>query len=131
MTATVSKLATLPSWDAHYADMQTNNGAVEVEQSGNTVALRFDDDALVTFPSSNAAQGEHKWIGLDIATNLDSIVGATWNGSTMTQADADEAAGVGLAAGHIVFWIKADALPVSVTIGAEGKEAAALTFHKA
>ena len=131
MTATVSKLATLPSWDAHYADMQTNNGAVGVEQSGNTVALSFDDDALVTFPSSNAAQGEHKWIGLDIATNLDSIVGATWNGYEMTQDDVDEAAGVGLAAGHIVFWAKADALPISVTIGAEGKEAVTLTFQKA
>lgn len=115
-------MATLPSWDAHYADMQTNNGAVTVEQSGDEVAVKGSLDSLVSFASSNPAQGEHKWIGLDIDTGLDSIVGATWNGYTLTQDDADEAAGLGLGAGHIVFWAKAEAIaetPAAIAIGAE------------
>lgn len=115
-------MATLPSWDAHYADMQTNNGAVTVEQSGDEVAVKGSLDSLVSFASSNPAQGEHKWIGLDIDTGLDSIVGATWNGYTLTQEDADEAAGLGLGAGHIVFWAKAEAIaetPAAIAIGAE------------
>ena len=59
---------------------------------------------MKTFASTNEAQGSAKWIGLDIATDLETIVGATWNGSELTQADVDEAASVGLGAGHIVFW---------------------------
>ncbi len=102
--------------------MQTNNGAVTVEQSGDEVAVKGSLDSLVSFASSNPAQGEHKWIGLDIDTGLDSIVGATWNGYELTQDDADEAAGLGLGAGHIVFWAKAEAIaetPAAIAIGAE------------
>lgn len=66
--------------------------------------------------ASSAGAGEHKWIGLDIATNLKSIVGATWNGYEMTQADEDEATGLGLPKGHIVYWAAAENLPATVTI---------------
>lgn len=117
-------MATLPSWDAHYEDMQTNNGAVTVEQSGDEVLIKGDLESLVSFASSNPAQGEHKWIGLDIDTGLDSIVGATWNGSALEQADEDEASGLGLAKGHIVFWAKAEDLAQAastIAIGAEDK----------
>lgn len=104
--------------------MVVNNGAVEVEQSGESVVIKGKLEDLVTFPSSNAAQGEHKWIGLDIDTGLETIVGATWNGSELTAADEEEAAGLGLGAGHIVFWTKADVIsitPATITIGAEGE----------
>ena len=57
--------------------MVANNGAVVVEQSGNAVVVKGKLENLISFPSSNPAQGEHKWIGLDIATNLDTIEGAT------------------------------------------------------
>ena len=110
--------------------MVVNNGAVTVEQSGNEVTVRGDLDELVEFPSSNAAQGSHKWVGLDIATNLETIVGATWNGYELTAADAEEAAGLGLGAGHIVFWAKAEAIaenPAAIAIGAEGKDTVNLT----
>ena len=113
-------MATLPSWDAHYEDMQTNNGAVTVEQSGNEVLIKGDLESLVSFASSNPAQGEHKWIGLDLDTGLDSIVGATWDGSPLTQADEDEASDLGLAKGHVIFWAKAEALaeaPRTIAIG--------------
>ena len=103
--------------------MVVNNGAVEVEQSGTSIVIKGKLEDLITFPSSNPAQGEHKWIGLDIDTGLETIVGATWNGAELTAADAEEAAGLGLGAGHIVFWTKAEAIattPATITIGAEG-----------
>ena len=105
--------------------MVANNGAVVVEQSGNTVLVKGKLADLVEFPSSNPAQGTHKWIGLDIDTGLDTIEGATWNGYELTSADVEEAAGLGLGAGHIVFWAKAEAIaetPAQIEIGAEGKE---------
>ena len=104
--------------------MQTNHGAVTVEQSGNEIAIKGHLDELVSYPSSNPAQGEHKWIALDINTGLDTIVGATWDGSELTQADEDEATQLGLAKGHIVFWAKADVLvttPRTIVIGADDK----------
>lgn len=55
-------------------------------------------------------------------TNLDTIVGATWNGSALTADDVAEATSVGLGAGHIIFWVKAEAIaetPREITIGAE------------
>ncbi len=105
--------------------MQTNQGAVAVEQSGESINIKGHLADLISFASSNPAQGEHKWIGLDIDTKLDSIVGATWNGSELSQADEDEATGLGLAKGHIIFWAKAEDLanaPRTITIGADGKE---------
>ena len=103
-------------------ESQENQDAVTVTQSGNEITITGDLAALNTFASTNTAQGSGKWIGLDLDTGLDTIVGATWNGSPLTQADVDEAASVGLGAGHIIFWVKAEALPKRVTIGAEGKE---------
>ena len=46
----------------------------------------------------------------------------TWNGSELTQDDVDEAASVGLGAGHIIFWAKADQLPRTIVLGAQGYE---------
>lgn len=77
-----------------------------------------------SYASTNEQQGSGKWIALDLDTGLESIVGATWNGSELTQADVDEAASVGLGAGHIVFWVKAETIssPRTITIGAPDKE---------
>ena len=111
--------------------MVFNNGAVVVEQSGNAVVIKGNLDELRSFASSDENQGSAKWIGLDIATDLDTIEGATWGGSyTMTAADVEEASGLGLGAGHIVFWVKAEQVasaPYAISIGAEGKEPAELT----
>ena len=109
---------------------QANQDAVTVTQDGSNVTISGNLNALNTFASTNAAQGSGKWIGLDIATDLDSIVGATWNGSALSQADVDEAASVGLGAGHIVFWGKAAALAAgrTITIGAADHEDAVFTI---
>ena len=47
----------------------------------------------------------------------------------MTEADVEEAASVGLGAGHIIFWVKAEDLPKNVTIGKEGYETVSLTIE--
>jgi hypothetical protein len=102
-----------------------NQGKVTVTKDGNNITVKGDLDELEEFASSVASQGTHKWFALDIDTGLDTIVGATWDGSELTQADADEAASIGLGAGHIVFWGKADVLvsePRTITIGAAGHD---------
>lgn len=48
----------------------------------------------------------------------------------MTQADVDEAASVGLGAGHIIFWAKAEVIaetPREITIGAPDHESVTVT----
>ena len=62
-------------------------------------------------------------------TGFDTIVGAKWNTNyTLTQSDVDEAQSVGLGAGHIIFWTKAEDLPKTVTIGKEGYETLTLNI---
>lgn len=130
VTVTAKKLTTLPAHDPEYENMVANQGAVTVSQSGENITITGSLGDLIAFPSSVAAQGTHKWIALDLATNLDSIVGATWNGAALTQADVEEAASVGLRAGHIIFWTKADVIvstPAQIIIGATEREPAAFT----
>ena len=94
------------------------------------ITVKGNLDELNTFASTNAAQGSGKWIGIDIDTGLDTIVGAKWNKTyTLTQDDVDEAASVGLGAGHIIFWVKAETLPKTITIGADGHEDAVITVN--
>lgn len=54
------------------------------------------------------AWGTHRWLGFGIDTGLDSIVGATYDGTELTQADATEASDLGLSAGDFVLYIKAE-----------------------
>lgn len=108
---------------------QANQDAVTVSQSGSDIVISGNLDALNSFASTNAAQGEGKWIGLDLGTNLSTIVGATWNGSAMTANDVIEAASVGLGNGHIIFWTKAEVIaetPRVITIGADGYDSATI-----
>jgi hypothetical protein len=52
--------------------------------------------------------GTHKWLGFGVDTGLDTIVGATYNDTELTQADASEASDLGLSAGDFVLYIKAE-----------------------
>ena len=52
--------------------------------------------------------GVHKWIGFGVDTGLDTIVGAAYNGTELTQADATEASDLGLSAGEFVLYINAE-----------------------
>ena len=79
-----------------------------VSQNGNNIVIKGSLDSLNTFASTNPAQGEAKWIGLDLGTSVDDITKLTWNGGALTADDVAEAASVGLGAGHIVFWAKAE-----------------------
>ena len=91
-----------------------------VSQNGNNVVISGSLDALNSFASTNPNQGTAKWIGLDLGTNVDDITKLTWNGSPLGAEDVAEAASVGLGAGHIIFWAKAEQLPRTIKIGGEG-----------
>ena len=110
--------------------MVANQGLITLTQNGNEIVIKGALGDLHEFASSDPNQGTAKWIGIDVHTGLKSIVGATWNGYTLTQDDEDEALGLGLPKGHIVFWAKAEALaeePYTIRMTAEGKEDTELT----
>lgn len=118
MQVTASKLTTAPN-DVNKTESQANQDAVTVTSDESTITVKGNLETLNTFASTNEAQGSGKWIGIDIDTGLDSILDVTWGGQPLTQADVDEAASVGLGAGHIIFWVKAEALPRTITLGHE------------
>lgn len=118
MQVTASKLTTAPN-DVNKTESQANQDAVTVTSNESTITVKGNLETLNTFASTNEAQGSGKWIGIDINTGLDSILDVTWGGQPLTQADVDEAASVGLGAGHIIFWVKAEALPRTITLGHE------------
>ena len=72
-----------------------------------TVALNCEVADLAD-ADHGATWGKHKWIGFGVDTGLDSIVGATYNDTELTQADATEASDLGLSAGDFVLYIKAE-----------------------
>lgn len=84
---------------------------------------------LKTFASTNLAQGSGKWIGLAIDTGESDITNVTYNGNALTQDDVDEAASVGVGAGSFVLWVKAEALPKTIVLGAEGKADTTITIN--
>ncbi len=101
-----------------------------VTQNGSSVVIKGNLEALNSFASTNPSQGTAKWIGLDLGTNLDSITELKWNGTQLTEDDVAEAASVGLGAGHIVFWTKADVIkdtPRTIRLSADGREPVDLT----
>lgn len=123
----MSKLVTAPN-DVNKELSQANQDMISVIKGSDTEWVVVGSlEELKSFDSTNPAQGNGKWIGIDIDTGLDTIVGATWNGYTLTQEDVNEAASVGLGAGHIIFWAKAEALPRTITIGAPEKENISVT----
>ena len=123
----MSKLVTAPN-DINKELSQANQDMISVIKGSNTEWVVVGSlEELKSFDSTNLAQGNGKWVGIDIDTGLDTIVGATWNGYALTQDDVNEAASVGLGAGHIIFWAKAEALPRTITIGAPEKENISVT----
>lgn len=128
LIVSAAKLAVAPA-DENAEASQANQDLVNIMQVGNTVVVYCNKAELNSFASTNPNQGTAKWIGIDLATNLNSIAGATWGNYVMTEADVEESASVGLGAGHIIYWAKADAIeaiPAEIVIGAAGFEAANL-----
>ena len=123
----MSKLVTAPN-DVNKELSQANQDMISVIKGSDTEWVVVGSlEELKSFDSTNPAQGNGKWVGIDIDTGLDTIVGATWNGYTLTQDDVNEAASVGLGTGHIIFWAKAEALPRTITIGVPEKENISVT----
>ena len=91
-----------------------------MKQEDNTIIILGSLSSLNSFASTNAVQGEGKWIGIDIGTNINDITKLTWNGYALTADDVAEAASVGLEAGHIIFWAKAENLPRTIKLGRKG-----------
>ena len=116
MQVTATKLATAPD-DVNKVESQANQDAVTVTQNGNVITIAGSLAELNEFASTNSAQGSGKWIGLDLNTGLETIVGAKWGDNyILDQSDVDEAASVGLGAGHIIFWTKAETLPKTIKV---------------
>lgn len=134
-----SGLMTPDSWNVSVAKIPTPTGDDLTANQGKITAITIEDGVitvavpvseLIAFPSSNPAQGTHKWIGMAITTGLSDITTAKYNGSQLTAADAAEAAAVGGSAGDIVMWLKCDEIintPKVFTLWASGYPEATFT----
>lgn len=128
---TGTKKVAMVAADANQAVSQANQDMtrVEVKNNGRTINIKTDVAKLNKYASTDPNQGEGKWVGLDINTNTDDITKLTYNGSPLTQADVDEAASVGLGAGHLVLWLKAEStFPKKITLAGDGYETTEITI---
>ena len=109
-----------------------NNSKASVALADGVITVTADVDTLEASESSAPGQGTHKWIGLGIGTGLTSVALAKYNGSQLTEADASEAASVGLdQAGEFVLYIRADEVvstPKTITLQADGYGEQTLTI---
>ena len=116
-----------------YAQAVANQDATVIAQTGNKITVsEAAGQQWGSYESDNPAQGEHEWVGLDINTGEKDITKVTFNGTLLTQADVDEAASIGLGAGHFVLWAKADdtaGYPREITLGTQGKEDTKITIE--
>ena len=127
------------SWNVSVAKIPTPTGDDLTANQGKVTAITIEDGVitvavpvseLIAFPSSNPAQGTHKWVGMLITTGLADITAVKYNGSQLTAADATEAAAVGGSAGDIVMWLKCDEVintPKVFTLWASGYPEATFT----
>ena len=90
-------------------ELVNNHSKVDsVSYENGLIQVVVPVDELTAFPSSNPEQGTHKWIGLEIKTGLNTIIGAKYNDYELVEADVTEATSVGCAAGSFVLYVKAD-----------------------
>ena len=101
-----------------------NNEKASVSLADGVITVTADVDDLEESESSAPGQGTHKWIGLGIGTGLPSVTLAKYNGTPLTDADAQEAASVGLdQAGEFVLYIRAEEVagtPKVIMLKADG-----------
>ena len=109
-----------------------NNAKASVVLADGVITVTADVDDLEESESSTPGQGTHKWIGLGIGTGLSSVTLAKYNGSPLTDADAQEAVSVGLdQAGEFVLYIRAEEVadtPKVITLKADGYPEVSLTI---
>jgi hypothetical protein len=110
----------------------SNNGKASVAFEDGVLTVTADVNELEESESSAPGQGTHKWIGLGIGTGLASVTLVKYNGEPLTDADASEAASVGLDQnGEFVLYIRADEVvdtPKVITLKADGYPEVAITI---
>ncbi len=134
-----ASLMTPDAWNVSVSKITTPSGEDLITNQSKVTAITIEDGVitvaapvseLIAFPSSNLAQGTHKWIGMAITTGLPDITTVKYNGSQLIAADATEAAAVGGSAGDIVMWLKCDEIvntPKIFTLWASGYPEATFT----
>ena len=111
-------------------EAKQNQNRIYLTQEGNSIKL-YRSEALNSYASSDAAQGEAEWVAIDLNTHLDTIVGVKWNGEELSATDIQDALDNGLGAGHIVYWAKFDALVAAertIVLTLEDDKEVSLTF---
>lgn len=124
--------------DTHFtngeAGLENNNSkVVSSNVRGDGLVLRITNiNDLEEYASSDPNQGSHKWIGLNIGTGLESLIGVKYNGSyDFTEADVEEATGLGFAPGHFVLYVRAEELletPKVITLASDEYEGGQVTL---
>lgn len=120
-------------YDAEYTE---NQGKLNVAVSNNAIAVTVAGgvDSLNEWTSTDPGQatfGDQPWIALDINTGVDDITKLTYNGQALTSSDVADAAAWGLGAGHIILWLRANAVktsPRTITLAGDGYDAVAFTI---
>lgn len=107
--------STIPMGFPYGTEYQENQDATTVTVNGNTMKVTVSGgvDNLNKWTSTDAGQaalGDQPWIALDIDTGLDDITVLKYNGSALTSSDVADAAAWGLGNGHIILWIRANAV---------------------
>lgn len=112
-------LSVLPSaninWSGEYGEAsneiaRANQDKATLIQDGNDIVIYLNGEleAYLSSDSNQAADGPQKWLAIDIDTKEETIEGLTWNTYPIGASDVAEAASIGLGAGHIIFWARAD-----------------------
>lgn len=113
--------------DENTTAYEANQAAINVTQNQNAITVNGNLDTLQSFTTDD---GDGKWIGLTLKTNLNTINGATFNGTTLDLNDVNKAAAAGLSNDTILYWINATELAATaqtITIGATGYESVTIT----
>lgn len=118
--------------DGNKINCEYNQSKITVSQKGNAILIT-SSVTLRSYASTSQSQGSGQWVALDIDTGLDTIKGVKWGDNyTLDENDINEAASVGLGAGHIIFWVKADTIieePREIKLTAEGFSPTILTVQ--
>ena len=96
------------------AGFEANQDKVTISRVGNIITIKVKDgETLEKWTSTDptqAALGDQSWIAVAIDTGVDDITTVTWNGAALTAADVADAEAVGLPAGSLVYWARAEQL---------------------
>ena len=116
--------------DANALLSQENQEKVTITQVGNIINIKVaDGEILNSFNSTDPSQGLGQWIALGIDTGTSDITKVKYNGNYLTAIDVMDATSVGLPAGYFVLWVKAENLPKTFTLGAEGQSTKTFTIN--